>query len=98
MEGFARSYQEARYQPLPAMKPLTLHPPLAEGEKFLGNLSGNTLPAHLAGIVGLRLALPAYDITGEKIPGHSALVADQSGTAQYNQIQEARLSAIRRGR
>lgn len=79
------------------MKPVTLHPPLANGEKFLGNQLGNTLPPHLASVQGLRLASPAYDLNGGRIPGHSALVADQSGAAEYNRIQEARLSVIREG-
>lgn len=80
------------------MKPLpTLHPPLAKGEKFLGNQIGQTLPSHLQGIRGLRLASPAYDLAGEMLPGHFALVADQAGVEDYSRVMESHLSAIRRG-
>lgn len=76
---------------------ITLHPKLNKGETFLGNQESNKIPEDLIHIEGLRLAQPAYDITGLKLPGYYALIANASAAGRYNTIREAQLSAICRG-
>ena len=73
------------------------HPPIHKGEKFLGNQRGSQLAPHLSHIKGIRMAQPAYDLDGEKIPGYFAMMADPSAAEEYNRVMESRLSAIRRG-
>lgn len=77
---------------------ITLHPKLNKGETFLGNQESNKIPEDLIHIEGLRLAQPAYDITGLKLPrSYWALIASVSAASRYNTIREAQLSAICRG-
>lgn len=76
----------------------TKHPPLKAGETFAGNvLATNGVPAHIAHLQTVRLARPAYDIYGDPLPDHCALIFGAADLQAYDRIMEARLSAIRRG-
>ena len=76
---------------------MTTHPPLATGERFCGNVRDREpLPKSLEGLA-VDLRKPAYEITGKPLPGYSAIVLTVEGLAVYNERQERRFEAIRRG-
>jgi hypothetical protein len=73
------------------------HPPLTQGERFVGNVrDGKSLGMMFLGL-DVRLAKPAYEITGKPLPGYSAIVLTVCGAAEYNRRQERRLAEIRKG-
>lgn len=75
----------------------TLNPPLKRDETFLGNTESNIPRDELKHIKGLRFVRPAYDLDGNKLNDHWAMIADPAASAEYNRVMEASLSAIRRG-
>lgn len=78
---------------------MTRHPPLKEGETFLGNTSSKTLEPYLFPLAAsIRFATPAYTINGKVLDGYFAMITtNPKATDQYNQIMENRLAAIRAG-
>lgn len=73
------------------------HPPLELGERFVGNVQDGQ-PLGMS-FIGLDVALrkPAYDVSGNPLPGFSAIVLTAAGCAEYNRRQERRLELIRAG-
>ena len=74
-----------------------VHPPLQKGEKFIGNRFSDELPEYLQNISGLRIVGPAYDIMGNILPRHFAMLATQSAANEYNKIMDAKMRETRLG-
>lgn len=71
------------------------HPEKKPNERFIGNQDGKVIGSHLHEFESLRLAQPAFDIEGKRLPdNYYAIFLDQKDYGKYNRIMENRLSSI----
>lgn len=73
------------------------HPQLQLDEVFLGNTDRQIIPA-IAGIVGIRLVQPAYDIYGNTLPDHWAIIATRAAAEEYGQRRAEEIRKLRFGK
>jgi hypothetical protein len=74
------------------------HPEANEGEKFVGNTQGETVPPHVAHLRA-RLGDVAFDIHGSPLPKlYRPLIIDRRDLAAYDRIMTQRFEAGSRRR
>lgn len=74
---------------------ITLHPPCGKDEIFIGNTESYRKMDHLSQIRSLRLAYPAYDITGKALPAiYAAMFLNREEESIYDRIMMSRMRKI----